>query len=259
MNSEKQPEVVAAVQARIAGLVAGSPAGHNLLLIGGFRYRFLNQSVRSSKDIDYHWAGDLEEKQKELISLFRKRLLPALKRDMGYEGRADAQSGPDADLPAVRTVIVALWQPGVEYSRIEIPVEVTRVPCLDNMVVKTVDGTIYPVLSDPDQIESKIIAVFNRQILQHRDLVDVFLFSSSLSPESPLRLKKKFDAVGVTPKEITKRLTDLKKNSDYHAKQIQLIIDTQIDPEAAENLNAAGGGAFVLERALELISQTSTQ
>lgn len=259
MDSEKQPEVVGSVQARIARLVASSPAGHNLLLIGGFRYRFLNRSVRSSKDIDYHWAGDLEEKRKELIGLFRKRLLPALRRDMGYEGRVDPQSGPDADSPAVRTVIIALWQPGVEYSRIEIPVEVTRVPRLDSMMVKTVDGTIYPVLSDPDQIESKIIAVFNRQELQHRDLVDVFLFSSSLGPQSRTRLKKKFDSIGFTPGEIIKRLTDLQKNKDYHAKQIQLIIDTQIDPEAAGNLNAAGGGAFVLERVLELLSKMSTQ
>jgi hypothetical protein len=49
------------LQRLIAGIVATSPAGHKLSLIGGFRYRLMSRSCRTSADIDYHWDGDLEQ------------------------------------------------------------------------------------------------------------------------------------------------------------------------------------------------------
>jgi hypothetical protein len=41
------------LQRVIARLIATSPAGVSLLLIGGFRYRLLDNSHRFSVDIDY--------------------------------------------------------------------------------------------------------------------------------------------------------------------------------------------------------------
>lgn len=61
------------LQRLVANSIARSPAGVNLLLIGGFRYRLLDNSHRFSVDIDYHWGGDLEAKQRELLSLWRNR------------------------------------------------------------------------------------------------------------------------------------------------------------------------------------------
>ena len=107
MTNTEQPEMVAAIQKAIVRLIAMSPAGHDLILIGGFRYRFIDRSVRTSRDIDYHWAGDLEEKQHELVGLLRKRLLPALRREFGVEGSANPAIGPDAESTAVKIVIVS--------------------------------------------------------------------------------------------------------------------------------------------------------
>ncbi len=47
-------DTIEQIQRIIAGMVASNPSGRNLLLIGGFRYRFLDHSVRVSDDIDYH-------------------------------------------------------------------------------------------------------------------------------------------------------------------------------------------------------------
>ena len=63
------------LQRVVARLVAISPAGVNLLLIGGFRYRLLDNSQRFSVDIDYHWGGDLDAKQQELLALCRRVIL----------------------------------------------------------------------------------------------------------------------------------------------------------------------------------------
>ena len=253
MPHDAQTVVVNAIQKAIVKLVATSPAGHNLILIGGFRFRFLDESVRTSRDIDYHWEGDLSEKQQELVSLFRKRLLPALRRQFGVDGSADPATGPDADSPAVRIVNVAVWKDGVPYSRIEIPVEVTQVSHVDKMEVRTVDGVVYPTLSDADLIESKIIAVFRRTTMAHRDLVDVFLFGNKLVPDSSKRLVKKFKGAGVTPAVVRERLDDLDRHAAYHAKMLQTVVDTQLDPEAAKNINEAGGGAMVLRTVLATI------
>ncbi|HXP60668.1 MAG TPA: hypothetical protein VN829_09265, partial [Dongiaceae bacterium] len=83
------------LQTAVARLVATSPAGVNLLLIGGFRYRLLDNSPRFSVDIDYHWGGDLEAKQRELVGLGRRVILGQVSRELGYEGSASARTGPD--------------------------------------------------------------------------------------------------------------------------------------------------------------------
>jgi len=252
-KQELQSSALSSIQKTAARLVATTPAGHNLLLIGGFRYRFLDQSVRTSKDIDYHWSGNLEKKQRELAALFQKRLLPAVRLELGYEGRVDCSGAPGTESPAVRTVTLSFWKPGTEFSRVEIPVEITRVLCADPAEVRTVDGIIYPTPSDTDLIENKITAVFNRRTMVHRDLVDVFLFAGKLSPDSPLRLKRKLRKLSLTGKEIMDCLADLQGHAGYHIKAIQAVIDSQLDQEAAENIRSAGGSGMVLKRVLDVI------
>lgn len=241
------------IQLLIARLVATSPAGHNLLLAGGFRYRLLDQSTRASDDIDYHWSGDLVAKQQELLVLFRKRLLPAVRRQFGFEGQADVARGPDADSPAVKTVLLAFWKPTVGSSRIEIPVEVTRVTCADPMTLRTVDGVVYTTLSDADQIESKIISILSRPFLQHRDLVDCFLFASHLRPDSSARLGQKLKTLKIPRADIKKRIADLEHAHGYHGKSIARVIEAQLDPEAARNITDAGGARRVLEAVVGIL------
>ena len=248
-----QIAVLDKIQRAIVRIVATSPAGFNLLLIGGFRYRFLSGSVRTSKDIDYHWSGDLEKKQQELVALFRKRLLPDIRRQAGYEGRADSATGPDAESPAVRTITLTFWKTDVELSQIEIPVEVTRVLCADATEVRTMDGVIYPTLSDADLIESKIIAVFGRRIVEHRDFVDIFLFAGNLASDSRARLKRKLEALTIADNDIRNRLEDLQIRASYHTRAIQAVVNTQLDREAAENINNAGGAKMIRERVLGIV------
>lgn len=257
MRHDEQTAVASAIQKEIVRLVATSPAGHNLILIGGFRYRFLDASARVSKDVDYHWEGELVAKQRELVTLFRKRLVPALRRQFSMDGSADPATGPDAESPAVTSVVVAAWKAGVPYSRIEIPVEVTRVAHADRMEVRTMDGVVYPTLSDADLAESKIIAVFRRNTLAHRDLVDLFLFGNRVAPDAPKRLAKKFKQTGVTMPVVRKRLDDLKRHAAYHARSVQAVIDAQLDPVAAASIRSAGGGAMVLRTVAAMLRKNT--
>lgn len=56
-------QIIEEIQKMAAEIVATNPAGNRLLLIGGFRYRLLDASARASTDLNYHWQGELEEKQ----------------------------------------------------------------------------------------------------------------------------------------------------------------------------------------------------
>src|SRR6266498_5391735 len=80
------------LQRVIARMIATSPAGVNLLLIGGFRYRLLDNSQRFSVDIDYHWGGDLEAKQQELLAFCRRVILGQVRRELGYEGSVSVRT-----------------------------------------------------------------------------------------------------------------------------------------------------------------------
>lgn len=254
MTAEKQKEAEA-IQRAIAQHVATHPVGCNLALIGGFRYRFLDDSVRTSDDIDYHWAGDLEEKQKELIDSFRRGLLSKASRLLGYSGRVHARPGLDADSPAVRVVDLSFWKDDVPYSRIEIPVEVTRITCADPVEVRTAGGTIYATVSEGDMIESKVIAILARITLRHRDIVDVFLFQDRFRSDSAQRLKSKLHALRMNDNDIEKRMRDLREYSDYHARATQEVIDTQLDPTAAAQLNDSGAGGMVLDTVMSILNR----
>ena len=123
------------------------------------------------------------------------------------------------------------------------------------MEVRTVDGTIYPTASEADMIEAKVIAIFDRKSLKHRDIVDVFLFQDSFRSDSAQRLKSKLQALQINDNNLEKRMLDLRKNLDYHAKAIQEVIDIQLDAEAAAQLNDTGGGKMVLNAVMTILNR----
>lgn len=257
--NEDMNNLLEQIQEMAAKLVAGSPPGRNLALAGGFRYRFLDHSVRISRDIDYHWSGDLAVKQNELLGLFQRRLLPEIKRRLNLNGSAQPGTGMDAELPFVRTVNLAFWEENVPYSRIEVPVEITRVICLDPPITRTVGGAVYLALSDADMIESKILAVFNRHVLEHRDLVDIFLFSNTLLPKSSQRVAHKCSELGISRQKIEERIVDLHKRGDYHARSIQAVIDSQLDSVPASNIGASGGALKLLRSVIAIIEANTAE
>jgi len=238
------------LQRVIASMIARSPAGVNLLLIGGFRYRLLDNSQRFSVDIDYHWGGDLESKQRELLSLCRRVMLGQVRRELGYEGSVSARMGPDADSPNAKFIDLRFWKGDV---RVEIPLELTQIVCLDPPTIRTAGGTVHATPSDTDLIESKIIAILNRLFLQHRDLMDVFLYGDKLQMDSPARVTEKLAKLQLRPEVVARRLTDLQENPEYHASAIQKVIDEQMETTVAQQMNAGGGGRAVLDSVLSVL------
>src|SRR5882762_1837332 len=124
--ADNQPETER-LQRIIANSIATSPAGVNLLLIGGFRFRLLDHSQRFSADIDYHWGGDLDAKQGELLQLCRRGILGRIGRELGYEGSASIRKGPDADSANARFLDLRFWK---EEGSVEVPIELTTILCL---------------------------------------------------------------------------------------------------------------------------------
>ena len=240
------------LQRAVAKLIAVSPAGVKLLLIGGFRYRLLDNSQRFSVDIDYHWDGDIHQKQDELQSYCKRVVLREVKRLFGYEGSASKRTGPDAESHNAAFIDLRFWKSG---RAIEIPIEITKIICLDPPTFRTAEGTVHPTPSDADLIEGKILAVLDRLYLQHRDFVDICLYGDRLRPDSPERLKQKIQALAIHPDAIRRRLQDLGQNAQYHATAIQKVIDAQVAPIVAQQFNSGGGGQTVLAESLKYIKR----
>jgi len=89
--------------------------------------------------------------------------------------------------------------------------------------------------------------------MEHRDLVDIFLFAGSLTAASPARLARKLKAMAVASEDIRTRMDDLRAHAGYHIESVQAVVDGQLDPEAAANVNAAGGAKMVLEKVLAIL------
>lgn len=235
------------IQRQIAHLVAVSPAGAGLCLVGGFRYRLLDQGVRRSVDIDYHWEGDLSAKQRELVELFERRLLADVRRRLGLEGAVSAARGAARESIAVTVVELAFWRLGSHLGRIEIPVEITRIERADPPMVRTSAGIVYRTASNADMFESKVIAIVGRTFVEHRDLVDLHLFASHAAADAATRLRGKLARLRITSAVVHHRLEELDRLRNHHAAAIDAVIRDQIDPASAAPLMDAGGGQAVLE------------
>lgn len=53
---------------------------------------------------------------------------------------------------------LACWRLGSDLGRIEIPIDIIRIECLDPPTVRTADGIVYRTVSNADMIESKVLA-----------------------------------------------------------------------------------------------------
>jgi len=235
--------------------LATHPQGRGLCLVGGFRYRLLNASARASNDIDYHWEGDLQKKQMEIVELFRSKLLPEVKRQLGYDGDVRPAAGPEADSPIVRTVALAFYRVAQPGSRIEIPIDIIGVARLDPPTVRTVEGVVFLTVSDADMIESKVLACLTGSFLQVRDVLDVFLFQDALRPDAPGRLSRKLNQLSLPPAKAIERLNKLESGRTVHVRGIERLLDEQVNPAVAENLRAAGGAAMVWDSVMSRLHE----
>ena len=250
---QKHEEIAEAIQKMAVKLLATSPTGEGMCLIGGFRYRFLDQSCRVSLDLDYHWPGDLEKKQSQVLSLFSKKLLPLVKERLGFDGNVSAATGPDAESSFVKTVDVAVWSADSVPGRITIPVDITRIMCIDKPVVRTVDGVVYLSASDTDMVESKVVAVFARLKVEERDIVDVFLFKDKIAADSAERLRRKFAELPLADSAIEATIKSINGNRSLHVRNIDGIVADQIDSSAAANIRKAGGGDMIFRQVMDLL------
>jgi hypothetical protein len=240
------------LQRMAAAVVATHPAGSGLCLVGGFRYRPLDRAARRPVDIDYHWTGDLDSKQRELADLFAWRLLPDARRRLGLDGSVRACP---IESPAAAVIELAFWRIGTELGRLEIPIDIIRLECLDPPTVRTTDGILYRTVSNADMLEAKVIAVVGRMFLEHRDLVDIFLFASHAAPDATERLSRKLGSIRLSPEIVSRRIADLGTNHARHIAAVDHVIREQLDDEAAELLRSAGGGALVVSAASTLLTQ----
>jgi hypothetical protein len=91
--------------------------------------------------------------------------------------------------------------------------------------------------------------------LQHRDLVDVFLYADKVRPDSPARLKRKLGKLRLPARSVAARLKDLQEHFAYHAAAIQKVIDEQVEAPVAHQMKVGGGGKAVLDSALTLLQR----
>ena len=191
----------------------------------------------------------------EIVDVFRSKLLPEVKRQLGYDGDVRPAAGPEAESPAVRTVELAFYRVAEPGSRIEIPVDIIAVARLDTPMVRTVEGTVFLTVSDADMIESKILACLARSFLQVRDVLDIFLFQDALRPDSPVRLSQKLSKLALPPAEAIERLDRLANNRTVHVRGIERLLDEQVKPAVTANLRAAGGAAMIWDSVMRLLHE----
>lgn len=251
-------DIIEEIQRIVAKMIATNPPGRNLALIGGFRYRLLDDSPRMSVDIDYHWEESLSEKQKEIVLLLEKKMVPELKQRFGYDAHVRPVEGPDAESTMVKMVDLAFYSPDIHGSKRTIRIDITYIDCIDMPTTRTKDGVIYLTVTDQDMIESKIISLLCRIPTQERDFLDIFLFKSQLSEGSPERIVQKLEKKHLDLAKAHSKLEQIVKDKKYHVKNVSELIESQLDVDVANQLNQAGGAVVVCEGVITIVQAILT-
>jgi hypothetical protein len=235
------------LQQLIAQLIARE-SREKILLIGGFRYRLLDKSIRQSVDIDYHTSGNFERIKESLLSLFQRRLFPEVRREL----RMDCSVHDRSEL--VITLELSFYN---KKERVEIPVDVLTIPCSDAPETRTIGGTIYLTASDADMVESKIIALMSRSCFQTRDMVDLYLFKDYLIPESRDRVRRKMQTLDLSKERLNKLIRDLEKNRAFHFRNLDKVIDDRIDKNMVSLIRMNNGVDSILDFTIETLNKLS--
>jgi len=250
----EQIKTIDSIQQVITRTIATEAPGENLLLVGGFRYRLLNNSIRLSTDIDYHFNGNLSQKRTELLSLFKRRLIPEVKRTFGFDGTVDEMPSPNES--ESKTIGLAFYNLEKSIGRIEIPIDLTKITFIDKPETRTINGTIYLTVSDADMVESKILALLLRVYKQERDLIDLFLFKSSLADNVSQRLHQKMSKLGLALRDLEKLIASLKDNRSRHIKVLNQILETQVEEGAQQAIKMGGGAGSIFDTVLSVLQDS---
>ena len=109
--------------------------------------------------------------------------------------------------------------------------------------------------SDCDMIESKVIALVSSVFIRDRDIVDIFLFESFFTKDSPGRIARKLKNMSLGVSTVSKRIHELIQQRDVRIKAIQRIIDEQVERAQAETIAAGGGAAIVFDRTVKVVTE----
>jgi hypothetical protein len=94
-----------------------------------------------------------------------------------------------------------------------------------------------------------------RTTLQHRDLVDLFLFQNALRADAGQRLHTKLEQAGATRADARALVERLRRHADFHVRSVERILDEQIDADMAANLRYAGGGRMMVDEVIRLLTR----
>lgn len=112
-------------------------------------------------------------------------------------------------------------------------------------------------VSDADLIESKILAVFLRNPIAARDIVDIYLFQNHVSIDVESRLADKCRKLSISPSWMTEAWDRIRKRRGLLTSAIDSVLAEQMAPAVAANLRRAGGAKMMLEEAFALIERST--
>jgi hypothetical protein len=145
------------------------------------------------------------------------------------------------------------------FSRIEIPIDLVSIACLDRPEARTKSGTVYLTASDADMAESKILSLLLRLHIAQRDLLDLYLFKSALPPDSASRVRRKMNDLRIAPGEIDRLLESMGKNRSAHLKALRMILDTLVGEGGRKAIETAGGENSVFDAVLSVLREYRTK
>jgi hypothetical protein len=79
------------------------------------------------------------------------------------------------------------------------------------------------------------------------------LFQDTVQPDAAGRLSQKFSTLPLSPAYVAKRLDRLQTASSVHIREIERILDSQVDSAVAANLRVAGGAAMIWDSVMHLL------
>lgn len=198
-----------------------NPSSNGTVLVGGGRFRHINNSLRFSVDLDFFQDKGFNEKN--IQGFISGKFIKLLEQRFGVSARI-IETPPWQKTHNIETIRLLVYDKDNDFYQIEIDFDFIMRKPYSGYEKELFRNVVILTSTNEESLEEKLISVFEREPIKIRDLFDFWYYRDLVKKFDKDRIQKKLKERGVSKDSIEKRLKDFTLHRDYYIREIKNII-----------------------------------
>lgn len=198
-----------------------NPASNGVVLLGGGRFRHINNSIRFSIDLDFFKTKYFEFNK--VLNFISGRFVKLVDEKFNVSARI-IDIPPWQKSHAVETVRLLVYDMDKDFHQIELDFDFIMREPLAGFEKNLLKNVVVITCNPAESLEEKLISIYERDNLKIRDIFDLWYYRNLAKDLNRNNIQKKLAERNISSESIINRLKDFDKHREYYLKEIRNII-----------------------------------